>query len=527
MDRIGIGIIGCGRIADMAYEGYRGIPGVRITAVCDADERTALRRRGEWGADAHYSDYRRLLEDPAVDAVEILTPHTSHVEISLDAIAAGKHMALQKPMTIDRAGAQKLVSSAASATTVCKVTENYIFYPPIRFAAQVINEGYIGSPSSLSIKLIAGGKGGWPVPPSAWAWRLKEYAEGRGMQTFDHGHHLWSTARFLLGPIEKVSAWIGTIDSVIDSPAAIMWKYRDCEAFGLCEYVYSQEMEIPSGYYANDEWIQVSGSAGLVKINRCTGTLLDGPSVSLFSGKGWRHFDIPSDWKLGFIGSAWNFVKAIRGEEEPRLSFSQAMEILSIDLAIAASAQKGREVRLAPDGSMLSPLSAYLKKKGELREAQAARKMLLETDGAEAIDGASGRTSAGGLSRAFGGTSDVASAKAAEEASILAVRLTRNLPSRMDATGFEREDIEVGLELSGAAFSGGAKRMSIIIRGGGVYVDEDKLPTNPSLVIKTQAAVWAGILSGKQAIESAYLHGKLKLTGPVQTALKLKKLFRL
>ncbi len=47
MDSIGIGIIGCGRIADMAYEGYRGIPGVRIAAVCDADERTALRRRAE------------------------------------------------------------------------------------------------------------------------------------------------------------------------------------------------------------------------------------------------------------------------------------------------------------------------------------------------------------------------------------------------------------------------------------------------------------------------------------------------
>lgn len=426
-------------------------------------------------------------------------PHTSHVEISLDSIAAGKHLALQKPMTIDRAGAQRLVSAAASANTVCKVTENYIFYPPIRFAAQVINEGYIGSPSSLSIKLIAGGKGGWPVPPSAWAWRLKEYAEGRGMQTFDHGHHLWSTARFLLGPIEKVSAWIGTTESVIDSPAAIMWKYRDREAFGLCEYIYNQEMEIPSRYYANDEWIQVSGSAGLVKINRCTGSILDGPSVSLYSRNGWRHFSIPSDWKLGFIGSAWNFIKAIRGEEKPRLSFSEAMEILSIDLAIAASSQMGSKVRLKPDGAMLPPLAAYLKKRGEFRQARAARKMLAKTEGAES----------------------------SEEASRLAVQLTRELPSRMSAPTAVQDDIEIGLELSGPAFSANVKLMSIAIRNAEVYVDEDKLPANPSLVIKTPAGVWAGILSGKQAIESAYLHGRIKLTGPVETALKLKKLFRL
>jgi predicted dehydrogenase/putative sterol carrier protein len=483
----------------MAYEGYRAIPGVRIAAVCDADEKTALRRRAEWGAEKHYTDYRRLLEDPAVDAVEILTPHSSHVEISLDAIAAGKHLALQKPMTIHRAGAQRLVNAAASARTICKVTENYVFYPPIRFASRLIREGYIGSPSSISIKLIAGGKGGWPVPPAAWAWRLKEFAEGRGMQTFDHGHHLWSTARYLLGPIEKVSAWIGTTASVIDSPAAIIWKYKDREAFGLCEYVYNQEMEIPSSYYANDEWIQASGSAGLIKINRCTGNLLEGPSVSLYSGNEWRHFRIPSDWKLGFIGSAWNFVKAIRGEEKPQLSFPQAMEILSIDLAIATSAQTGREVRLKPDGSMRSPLAAYLEKRGELREARAARRMLVTPEGAET----------------------------SEESSLQAVELTRGLPSRLSAAAKKQDDIEVGLELFGAAFSGGIKRLSIFIREGKVYVNEDTLPENPSLMIKTSAGVWAGILSGKQPIETAYMHGRLKLTGSIETALSLKKLFRL
>lgn len=500
MDSIGIGIIGCGRIADMAYEGYRAIPAVHIAAVCDSDEKTALRRCAEWGAQRHYTDYRRLLEDPAVDAVEILTPHTSHVDISLDAMAAGKHLALQKPMTIDWVSAERLVRAAASAATVCKVTENYLFHPPVRFVSRIIGEGYIGKPSSLSIKLIAGGKGGWPVPPSAWAWRLREFAEGRGMQTFDHGHHLWSTARFLLGPIEKVSAWIGTTASVIDSPAAVMWKYRGREAFGLCEYVYSQEMEIPSRYYANDEWIQVSGSAGLVTINRCTGNLLAGPSVSLYSGNEWRHFQIPSDWKLGFVGSAWNFVRAIRGEEKPRLSFPEAMEVLSIDLAIAHSAETGREVRLRPDGAILSPLKAYVEKRGELREARAAKRLLAKTESLEN----------------------------SEKSCLLAVQLTRGLPSRMSSPALVREDMRIGLELAGAAFAGGVKRMSVFfMRGGEVRVEEDRLPADPNLVITSSASAWADVLSGKQTIESTYLHGKLKLTGAIETALSLKKLLRL
>ncbi|HEY9055345.1 MAG TPA: Gfo/Idh/MocA family oxidoreductase [Rectinemataceae bacterium] len=499
MERIGIGIIGCGRIADMAYEGYRRIPGVRIAAVCDSDEGIAVRRRAEWGADKHYTDYRRLLDDPAVDAVEILTPQNTHVGISLDAIQAGKHIALQKPMTIDRTGAKRLVDAAASAKTVCKVTENYIFYPPIRFASRIIEEGFIGSPSSISIKLIAGGKGGWPVPPSAWAWRLREFAAGRGMQTFDHGHHLWSTARFLLGPIEKVSAWIGTTSSIIDSPAAIKWKYRDREAFGVCEYVYGQDMEIPSAYYANDEWIQVSGSAGLVTINRCTGTLVEGPSVSLYSGATKRQFDIPSDWKLGFVGSAWNFVRAIRGEEKPHLSFPEAMEILSIDLAIARSAHTGREARLNPDGSILPAPMAWLENKRECRRARNARLALSKPHKAETT----------------------------EESARSALLLTREFASRLNAPLETRSSARIGLELASTAYPGGIKLFSILLGNATVLIEEDRLPEKPDLEIRVSAEAWEGILSGKQKIETAYLQGRLKLTGSVEKALALKKSFSL
>lgn len=483
----------------MAYEGYAGIPGARIQAVCDADEGTARRRAAEWGVKKWHTDYRRLLEDPDVDAVEILTPHATHVGICLDAMGAGKHLALQKPMTVDRAEAEKLVAASANATTVCKVTENYVFYPPIRFASQIIREGWIGAPSSISIKLIAGGKGGWPVPPSAWAWRVKEFAQGRGMQTFDHGHHLWSTARSLLGPIEKVSAWIGTTASVIDSPAAIMWKHRDGDVFGLCEYVYGQDMEIPSRYYANDEWIQVSGSAGILRINRCTGELLGGPSVSLYAKDRWREFRIPSDWKLGFKGSAWNFIRAIRGEEKPRLSFQEGMEILSIDLAIARSSQAGREVRLKPDGAMVPAWAAHLAGEAERRKLQAARRRLKRGNGS-------------------GGS---------EDTDIRAVQLTRELPLRARDPQCPVEAMSVGLVLSGPSFPGGTKRISLLIRDGEIDVEEDVMPDEPNLTIRTDAKVWADILSKAQSIEAAYLQGRLKLEGSVERALSLKKLFRL
>jgi putative sterol carrier protein len=62
---------------------------------------------------------------------------------------------------------------------------------------------------------------------------------------------------------------------------------------------------------------------------------------------------------------------------------------------------------------------------------------------------------------------------------------------------------------------------------GRLRVDEDRLPENPNLVIRTSVGVWAGVLSGRQRIETAYLLGRLKLTGTMETALTLKKLFSL
>ncbi|HOT51881.1 MAG TPA: Gfo/Idh/MocA family oxidoreductase, partial [Candidatus Hydrogenedentes bacterium] len=63
---INVGIIGCGRIADLHALGYRGNPDARILAVCDENAERAEQRRIEWGADRSYSDYRQLLHNPDI-----------------------------------------------------------------------------------------------------------------------------------------------------------------------------------------------------------------------------------------------------------------------------------------------------------------------------------------------------------------------------------------------------------------------------------------------------------------------------
>src|SRR5690554_7363441 len=101
-DTVRVGIIGTGRISDLHAIEYLANPHARIVALCDNDIATARGRALAWGVgDARITDdYRSVLADPDVDLVEILLPHHLHLEVALAAIAAGKAVSLQKPMTL-------------------------------------------------------------------------------------------------------------------------------------------------------------------------------------------------------------------------------------------------------------------------------------------------------------------------------------------------------------------------------------------------------------------------------------------
>ena len=94
MDRVRLGVIGGGRISDLNILGYLGHPRCEVVHVCDIDEDLARRRMMEWGASRWTSDYKELLADPEVNAVEILSPHRLHHPMVIEAARAGKHVSV-------------------------------------------------------------------------------------------------------------------------------------------------------------------------------------------------------------------------------------------------------------------------------------------------------------------------------------------------------------------------------------------------------------------------------------------------
>jgi len=353
IERVQVGIIGCGRIATLQVLGYLDHPKAELLAVCDSDAALLGRRQAEWGARKAFTDWRELVADPDVNAVEILLPHHLHRAVAIAALQAGKHVSLQKPPTLTLQELDDVREAAAVAGRRLRVFENFMYYPPHVKARELVQEGAIGEPLSVRIKTAAGRfDDGWRVPAAAQAWRMNPETCGGGPTCFDHGYHCFNMGRFFIAePIERVHAWIHVNrfgpDAVYDGPALISWRYAGVPKFGSWEVIASVGMRVRSKYYASDDRIEIHGTEGIIWVNRCTGVLLDEPALVLYrDGETRAWHDIPSDWSESFRLGAHDFIEALSDGRQPAQDAEDAAATLRFAVAAHVSACEGREVRL-------------------------------------------------------------------------------------------------------------------------------------------------------------------------------------
>lgn len=353
---LGIGIVGCGRIADLQCLGYLDHPAARIVATCDLDGDLAARRRDQWKAERAYTRLDDLLADARVDAVEILTPHDLHADQAVIALEAGKHVSLQKPPTRSLAELDRIAEAARASDRVVRVFENFAHYPPHRKARQLVAEGAIGTPLSVRVKTALGRPSdGWSVPMQSQAWRIDRGRCGGGALTFDHGYHCFHMGQFFFPcEIERVHAfihWTQLGDGAwLDGPSLVSWKYAgDTPArYGSWETMTSVGMRVRSDYYVSDDRIEVHGSEGILWVNRCTGRLLDEPALVVYRDGETRAFhDLETDWASSFRIGGEDFVACLLEGRQPSQTLGEARKTLAFALAAGLSADQSREVAIA------------------------------------------------------------------------------------------------------------------------------------------------------------------------------------
>jgi predicted dehydrogenase len=353
MSKIKVCIVGVGRIASLNVLGYKDNPDAEIYAVCSRSGEKGNQAAREWNAKKVYTDYDEMLKDPEIDMVELLVPHNLHCEMTIKACEAGKHVSVQKPMAMSLEEADRMIDAAKKAGVKLKIYENFMFYPPYVKAKQLIDEGVIGEPITMRYKMNAGKQTlGWSVPDETWRWRMEEATCGGGPLVFDDGYHKFSIARFLMGDIEKVTAWIDTTDVIPgvfyeDAPAMVMWKYKNAKKYGFMDITYSEDLIIDTDYYSCDERVEVTGTKGVLWVTRCTGKMMQIPTLIVYKdGQITTYEGLRDDWADSFIDSTLDFIDALKNDREPKLTGEDGREILKFALAAIQSSKEKREIYL-------------------------------------------------------------------------------------------------------------------------------------------------------------------------------------
>ena len=349
MDKVRLAIVGCGNISQLNAPGYLQHPNCEIAALCDTAPSKAERRASQWGiAPSIYTDYGQVLDDPAIDAVELLTPTYLHVDQILAALQAGKHVSCQKPMCATVPEADRIITAAAQAGVTFRITENFLYYPPIVKAKELLDAGVIGEPSlvrmhTTRVEDIA--ESVYERNPEAAIWR-RDASLNPGGLLYDDGVHKYAVALYWIGDIERVVSMVNRSDEfMMEAPSAAIWSFKDRNCLGVLDYSSSPHLVIRAKYVPVDEFFEIHGSHGVMWVTRCSGEMYDLPPVMVFKGAETQSYQVPMDWRVSFDGAAADFIDSLMARRQPRLDAPTSKTILQIALAIYEAARTERPVR--------------------------------------------------------------------------------------------------------------------------------------------------------------------------------------
>ena len=207
MDKLGVGMIGCGGISRLHAESWQKVSCADIIACADVDEAKAQEFKQKFGVPDAVTDYRRLLEREDVDAVDICIPTFLHAEVAVAAAQAGKHVLCEKPIAMTLADADRMIDAARDAGVKFMIAFPRRFSVEQAATRKIILDNEIGRP--VLWRQVSADSG----PPSPWYLDIDK----GGGPFIDGLVHTYDFARFTFG--EPKWAWASLRTMKCDSTA--------------------------------------------------------------------------------------------------------------------------------------------------------------------------------------------------------------------------------------------------------------------------------------------------------------------
>jgi predicted dehydrogenase len=347
-----IGIVGIGFMGMTHFEGAKKVDGAHIAAIATRDPKKLA---GDWSTIQgnfgprgssrtdltgikKYGDYHDLLKDPDIDLVDICLPTDQHEKVVLEAIEAGKHVLVEKPIAIDLAAGQRMVHAARHANRLLMVGQVLPFFPEFRWTADVIKSGMYGKLRAASFRRV--------IAPPAWSADMSDFRKlgGWGIDLHIHDNHyiglvcgvpkkVFSRGVLREGLVNHVCTQYLfddpglTVSSISGGIAAAGLKF----AHGFSVILEEATIEYDAGTYGSD-WV----------VNRPLTLVTNDGNVSAPNPGG------GGEWCAAFTEELQAAVNAVEtGDESPVLSGQLALAALKLCHAEAESIRTGTSVEIA------------------------------------------------------------------------------------------------------------------------------------------------------------------------------------
>jgi predicted dehydrogenase len=200
---LGVAIVGCGLIGTRRAASAHADERTRVAFVVDSDPERAASLAAQYDV-AHSTDWRDAVQHDAVHAVAACTPNALLAPIAGAALAAGRHVLIEKPMGRDVAEAEAMAAAARQSDRVLKIGFNHRYHPAVARAAELLRSDAVGPLIQLRARYGHGSR-----PGCEQEWRGNRQLAGGG-ELLDQGVHVIDLFHWLAGPPVRVHAELQT-----------------------------------------------------------------------------------------------------------------------------------------------------------------------------------------------------------------------------------------------------------------------------------------------------------------------------
>ncbi|NHM28339.1 inositol 2-dehydrogenase [Desulfofundulus sp. TPOSR] len=328
-----IGIIGAGRIGKLHAENITAhVKSARIKAIADIYSDKIAGWAEEIGIKNVYSDYKKILEDPEIEAVLICSSTDTHCQMIIESAGAGKHIFCEKPIDFDLDRIKAALDTVEKAGVKFQIGFNRRFDHNFKKVREMVVSGKIGDMHLLKITSRD------PAPPPL------EYVKVSGGLFLDMTIHDFDMARYLTGSeivevyaigevlIDPAIGEVGDVDTAITT-----LKFAN----GVMGVIDNSRKAV----YGYDQRVEVFGSKGCITVDN------DLPTTATLSNEEGVIADKPKyffleRYKDSYIEEIREFIDCVLYDKEPPVTGIDGLESVLVGLAARQSLAEGRPVRI-------------------------------------------------------------------------------------------------------------------------------------------------------------------------------------